>query len=468
MHRCSVLGILHKYKVHIPQPVSQLLTKCPGKFEKFLLGCIRYEGSEEDAEFHSFQMKDLTKLHKELQQFLTQIGNAHLVDFMVHFSMYNSQIFAQYLKRTMVMQQSSSTKERGGPSLLESLEMFTPVSEATTAKLSGDTRCSTQVSSVCTQVSSVCVFNGSHHPCKSVYSIYIQCIQSVEYRLFALSHMCGGCTQSQIYHDALQDTEAFLKSIVLGEATYRSLCTLDCLQGGCRAVDVDRELSILQTFHFPGTDRCKDIDGMKSILQLIQFADYIDNIYTVCNKYQITGCLQDAGMSRLLEICSVLVSEERMELNAISSRKYLEEIREILDLPEMTWHGLRIFAAVKDSAEFHQFLKEKRFLGVEGASFFKQQHTLITAHLQHEEYNEKVLNHLLAAFHYISPFLDTEQNLQQLVNEVYLSCRQAAKDSSTDFVQLDTVNNNINLVRLWFSGVEVSAAKLVLRAAGRG
>ena len=264
----------------------------------------------------------------------------------------------------------------------------------------------------------------------------------------------------------MQATEDFLKSIVLGEASYGSLCSLDCLQGRSRAVDVDHEFRILQKFRFPHVDQSKGMDGIRLILQLIPFADYIENIHNVCNKYQITGCLQDEGMEALLDIRSVLVSDEkRNDLNAIKSKEHLEKITSILDLPDRNWNALSLFAAVKDSADFHQFLKEKNFGGREGTNFFMQQHTLITAHLQHEEYNEQVLNHLLVAFRYISPFLDTEQNLKQLMKEVYHSCGQAAEDCSTDFVQLYTVNRNITLVRLWFSRAEVSGTMFVLRAA---
>lgn len=265
------------------------------------------------------------------------------------------------------------------------------------------------------------------------------------------------CFLSQIYHNALQATEDFLKSILLGEASYSSLCSLECLQGRLGAVDVEHELSILQTFPFPDVDVDQCMDGIRPILQLIPFADYIENIHKVCTMYEITGCLQDEGMKVLLDICRVLVSEEeRNDLNAIRSKEHLEDITNILELPDRNWNALSLFAAVKDSADFHQFLKEKKFWGREGTSFFMQQHTLITGYLQHEEYNEQVLNHLLVAFRYISPFLDTELNLKQLVKEVYHSCGQAAEDCSTDFVQLYTVNRNITLVRLWFSRAEVS------------
>ena len=39
-------------------------------------------------------------------------------------------------------------------------------------------------------------------------------------------------------------------------------------------------------------------------------------------------------------------------------------------------------------------------------------------HLQHEEYNEAVLNHLFAAFQFITPFTDTQQSFSSLISQV--------------------------------------------------
>ena len=176
-----MLGILHKYNIAIPVLVSNLLTVCPGSFDRRFLGCIHYEGREEDEEFHSFQMKDLMILHKELQQFLTMIGNAHLIDFMVHFSMRNSQIFAQYLKGKMGLQQSLPPEEHE-PSVFEGLEHFTPeLYEGATAECSDKSRLAIQVSSV---FCILYIIYGSKSSCKFIY------IQSVKMTsCYSFSHV---------------------------------------------------------------------------------------------------------------------------------------------------------------------------------------------------------------------------------------------------------------------------------------
>ena len=95
-------------------------------------------------------------------------------------------------------------------------------------------------------------------------------------------------------------------------------------------------------------------------------------------------------------------------------------------------------------------MTEKEFVGVDGQALFNQQYQLVTTQLQHEEYNELVLNHLFAAFRLITPFVDSEQTFSSLMCQVAsLGVYDASK-------QLETVNRNINLIRLWFSRAEVS------------
>lgn len=111
---------------------------------------------------------------------------------------------------------------------------------------------------------------------------------------------------------------------------------------------------------------------------------------------------------------------------------------------------LKIFPAVANSAVFYQFIQEKQFVGEEGQALFQQQYQLITAQLQHEEYDDNVLNQLTAAFVFISPFMDREQSFRALMEAV------TGLDTSHGLKQLETINENITLVRLWFSRAEVS------------
>jgi hypothetical protein len=60
---------------------------------------------------------------------------------------------------------------------------------------------------------------------------------------------------------------------------------------------------------------------------------------------------------------------------------------------------------------------------------------------------EQVLNHLFAAFKLMAPFMDSRQDLGTLMSKVL------ALDVTNGLRQLETVNTNITLIRLWFSRV---------------
>ena len=77
----------------------------------------------------------------------------------------------------------------------------------------------------------------------------------------------------------------------------------------------------------------------------------------------------------------------------------MKNVKKTLCLDSMPFpHCLELFTAVQDSAAFFQFVCDRRFYGQKGKDVFLQKYQLITAQLQHEEYDETVLNHLLAAF----------------------------------------------------------------------
>ena len=116
---------------------------------------------------------------------------------------------------------------------------------------------------------------------------------------------------------------------------------------------------------------------------------------------------------------------------------------------------LKVFSAVANGAAFYQFIQEKQFVGEKGQALFHQQYQLITAQLQQEEYDDTVLNQLKAAFVFMTPFMDHEKSLKKLMTQV------TQLDTSHGDIQLETVNENISLVRLWFSHAEVSHSLLL-------
>ena len=253
---------------------------------------------------------------------------------------------------------------------------------------------------------------------------------------------------------AIEHTKDFILRLIVGNASYMEIVAEGSLS--LRSLDIDLEFSILgQYVDFsqinPGN--AEGLDGVKAMLQLFQYTRHIKVIHSVCNQYSLVNCLEDPNLKELVGLVDDLELEEnRDKLTANDAIEKMKKVTQVLCLEAgQNPRFLDIFSAVQDSADFHRFVvHEKKFVGKSGQELFQQQFQLITTQLQHEEYNEAVLNHLFAAFKLITPFTDTEQNFTQLMISV------ASRKPVDARRQLDTVNRNINLIRLWFFRAEVS------------
>ena len=200
-------------------------------------------------------------------------------------------------------------------------------------------------------------------------------------------------------------------------------------------------------------------EGIKHMLELVQYSQQISKIPEVCDQYHLQECLNDPKLKELKDIVnSVKSSEDRAKVTGQLANNHMEKIWKVLkfDDASIAKKCLKIFPAVANCVEFYQFIQKKGFANDRAA--FNSQVELITAQLQHEDYNETVLNHLMPAFQYITPFLDKEQNLGELMNKIIKLFRDGVgfgRDPRNDFCQLETVNSNITMIQLWFSRTEV-------------
>jgi hypothetical protein len=263
---------------------------------------------------------------------------------------------------------------------------------------------------------------------------------------------------------ALQSTLKLMERLMSGTATYSEITAegnlMSYLLDTTRTIDAQRELisqqidlrrefEILSRYgkEFKPFLRI-DFSGMQSMLELAQYSKHVDDIQFVFDQYHLTSCSEDPLLKELIDIVKDVKSGNTSSLTPTVAKQQMARVKEILNCGESSkW--LYIFAAVRESAAFYKFVKEKKFDGSEGQAVFVQQYQLITAQLQHEEYDDQVLNHLRAAFKVISPFTDSSKTFSSLVKEV------AALNPVDSLNHLQTVNANIVIVRLWFSKSEV-------------
>ena len=256
---------------------------------------------------------------------------------------------------------------------------------------------------------------------------------------------------------ALENTKEFILRLIQGNAMYTEIIASGSLRlrSKSESIDIDHEFGILNGYAEYASIDTKDAEGLqgiKAMLQLFQYSEYIKVIHNVCEQFQLEACLADPDLKELMELVAMLEdAETQNKLTAKDAINWMDKVTELLFLNnKQNTKFLDLFAAVSDSADFHQFIaQEKQFVGKEGKDLFSQQYHLIKTQLQHEEYNEIVLNHLFAAFNMIMPFTEKDLSFAALMAKV---SELNAYDGRR---QLETVNRNINLIRLWFSRAEV-------------
>ena len=273
------------------------------------------------------------------------------------------------------------------------------------------------------------------------------------------------------FANALQWTKEFMINLIKGTAKFSEIFTERLFQESLQKFDAEREFNILCGFS-EFQELCnankEGKDGIKNMMELFQYSQQISQIPGVCDQYGLHQCSNDPQLQQLMTIVdSINTPEGRAQVTGQIANDHMQSIREILNLPDssVSRNCLKIFPAVANCAEFYQFIKEKGFVNDRAA--FSSQIELITAQLQHEDYNENVLNHLMPAFQYITPFLDTEQSLTELMSKILKLFKDGVgfgRHSQRDFCQLETVNSNITMIQLWFSRTEVRILLLILYA----
>ena len=252
---------------------------------------------------------------------------------------------------------------------------------------------------------------------------------------------------------ALQHVKELLLKIFKGTSTYSDIIANGALQ--LETLHIEKEFRILTKFSESleevNYEQCKGLEGVRCMLELFQFTHHINEINSVCHQYGLTKCLEDDTLKHLMVIMEELESEKSRDmLTLIEAIKKMEFLKKALCLGERTNYScLDLFSAIAKSAEFYQFICDKQFIGTRGQIIFREQYQLVTAQLQHEEYDENVLNHLIAGFELIAPFTEHNISFKELMSKVVrLATTHGLK-------QLETVNGNIILIRRWFSRTEV-------------
>ena len=245
--------------------------------------------------------------------------------------------------------------------------------------------------------------------------------------------------------------------LLIGNISYEDLTQLS---SGWDEDTLKSQFEALSTYHFEGVsdDQVVDMGGIKHIICFQQFRDFLELFEEVCRLYNLSRCLHAAEMGEIFMYLAIMQSKEHMmRLTSKEAIAYSAKIRSCLHLQnESTGREcVQLFEVVRQSENFVKFLRDKRMFGESGSRQFEQNVQLITANLQYEEFQEDVLNNLRIAYEFISPFLDPDIERTQFMKQIHHVCGLDHKVLIAPFNQLKIVNENIDLIYLWFTKAEV-------------
>ena len=251
--------------------------------------------------------------------------------------------------------------------------------------------------------------------------------------------------------EALRSTQILIHNILRGTATYSDIIAEDDFL--LYQPDREREFAILSEYiPFSGLQKndCKGLSNVKCMFELFQYASHFKNMKLVFERYHLDICIQDSRFKNLAEMMQNVLNEDRRSvITPRDASNMMGQVKEHLCFKEDTSSQcLSIFDALTKSTAFYQFIIENKYH--ERQAIFMQQYDLITAQLQHEDYDHEVLDHLRAAFNVITLFMDTNKDFESLMNGV------TALNAAIGPKHLETVNNNIILIERWFTRAEVS------------
>ena len=414
---CTLSMLLAKNGVLVPKDLHDTLTDYvlfPGERKEVVGGLLGNEvPSSTTGQFNAgydislklskkLMLKDLNRLVDDLLAFLRPILDH--IDMLVFFHLHHSHMFDKYLK---VFLEKEAKKH---------MERMNPTSTLSTFG-----------------------FSIPRLPAVNVRMAEVESEERMKLTILVRS---------------LDQTKELLIKLVEGNATYNEIIAEGKLD--VEKLDIDQEFNILGEFilHLKHTLTSREgLIGVRNMLELFQYTKHIEKIHSVCDQYKLKGCLEDPNLKQLVEIAKELAPKKcRHVLTLNETFKTMKRVKRLLfGKQQPPSHCLKLFQAVADSTAFYHFIKDKGFGGEHGQAVFTQQYLLITAHLQYEEYDEQVLNHLFAAFKFMTPFMNVRQDFKSLMAQV------VHLDTSHGLKQLETVNSNITLIQLWFSRAEVSS-----------
>ena len=264
--------------------------------------------------------------------------------------------------------------------------------------------------------------------------------------LYSINTEATSLMSAEDFNQVLTVALKSINELILGSFTYSEIvsCHEDFLSDNNSLFN---EIHILKRYVVGFKFSSKFQEGLENAESMLQLIQCSPNVISLCNILKNFEAFKDIDLAPpdLFEIANDMQSKKSETMTVFQAKLTMEKIKNILGITEGL-DCLKILPSISQSKEFYSFLYDQKYVGKDGQKRFKQKYDLITAQLQHQAYNDTVLNHLWVAYTLMTPFLEPS-SLKELVNEI--------KSISKGKSQLMTVNSNLTTIFIWFSKAEV-------------
>ena len=255
--------------------------------------------------------------------------------------------------------------------------------------------------------------------------------------------------------EILKRVKSKLTNILTGDVTFLDIEPIADATKNFKYVK--KEIEIMT--NFPDFMKLGSTDAVvyfENMINLHHILEHIDSLFVFCEDFGLQECLKSWEMIRLRKIVDEHTNEKSQKEKIFKNiTEILAEIQNIFDIqstPEdisEKFQFLSLFEPLNThTKELRRFLNENNFRG-KGQVQFEQLLALVTQQLQHEEYNAEILTKLYAVFYVLAPLNSPDISFHKVIETV------SRLEISTCLSQLRAVNNNIDLITMWFSRAEV-------------
>lgn len=267
------------------------------------------------------------------------------------------------------------------------------------------------------------------------------------------------------FHNALAKTKEVLVNLLKnGDATWEDVTLCRKIQFETLKEKIDEsDIQKVAICLIDGIETLVDCRGLRGLTSSLKFFSFIlslvEKFYCLCKGLDLSGCIEDEKFEAVEKIYNEMNSPDCFKTLTLEKlTDYVDVMEKNLMLPGTELYT-DLFHEVLESTEFYHFVRTRYYDCTEPVDpeekkqratiSFRQTIEFVQHQLENADYEEQVLLRILPAFNYILPFMNKQQGVFCLIEQVKLLSRETA------FEELKVVRENFQDVEKWLKHVRI-------------